>query len=78
MPGVSYGKSRQRATEFVDLISPTGAHINVSNERAAGLLGRAPIDLPDGTKASYRYANDADEKADSKSSTGRTERSGKA
>lgn len=46
MAGVTYGKTRKKAPVLVDLVSPTGARITVSEERAETLLNRSPIDLP--------------------------------
>lgn len=61
MAGVSYGKSRKKKPVEVRLISPTGARILVSEERAEQLLSRAPYTMPDGSKVGYEVDEDEDE-----------------
>lgn len=53
MAGVSYGKNRKKAPVLKNLVSPTGARIVVSEERAKALLSRAPLTLPDGSAVGY-------------------------
>lgn len=75
MPGVSYGKNRKAPPAEIDLLSPTGARITVSAERAKILLGRQPLTLPDGSASAYRIdEGDEPEIEPAAASGGRSER----
>lgn len=51
--GVSINRKREVATKFVDLTTPHGAQITVSENRAAAFLARPGIRLGDGSLRKY-------------------------
>lgn len=78
MAGVTYGKNRKAAPAVVDLITPTGARVTVSAERAANLLTRSPITMPDGELFGYELDETDEpssaEKSDEADKSNRSER----
>jgi len=51
--------TRKKATKFVDLVSPNGTEVTVSEERAAALMARIPVQRGDGTWHQYAAAGES-------------------
>jgi hypothetical protein len=51
--GVQRDKQRKKSATFVDLTTPHGAEITVSEERAASLLNRGPVRFNDQVERKY-------------------------
>lgn len=54
-------KNRRRPTTYVDMVSPHGAHVTVTEERAVALLSRGAIAFGDGTFRKWARADDTDD-----------------
>lgn len=53
MAGVRTDKNRRKAPRTVDLVSPNGTEVTVSEDRAEALLARVPVQRGDGTWHKY-------------------------
>lgn len=71
---VKFGAKRTEEAKDVPLTTPTGAEIVVSASRAATLLKRAPIQLPDGPRGYTKGHKEAEAEEPKKSTPGREDR----
>lgn len=58
---VNMDRQRRKASKFVDLVSPNGTEITVSEERAENLLARVAVQRGDGTWHKYALAGESTE-----------------
>lgn len=54
-------KTRRKAATVVDLVSPNGSEVTVSEERAEVLLARVPVQRGDGSWHRYAYKGESTE-----------------